>query len=168
MNERIPNIVIRDAKAIYKNFSGKETEFNPAGRRNFNVVLDEEIAQKLLDDGWNVKARASKDDPNDILYTLPVEVRFDNIPPNVFMISGGIKTRLTERNVGELDYAVIDKLDLTISPSRWSSHGRSGIKAYLKTMYATVEEDELAKEYADIPYSGEPFDGEADEEALPF
>ena len=57
MSERIPNLVIENCRITFKNFSGKETKFNPAGRRNFAVVLDEDTAHKLSDDGWNVKIR---------------------------------------------------------------------------------------------------------------
>ena len=46
MSERIPNLVIENCRITFKNFSGKETKFNPAGRRNFAVVLDEDTAHK--------------------------------------------------------------------------------------------------------------------------
>ena len=38
----IPNISIEDARIIFKNFSGKGSDFNAEGVRNFCLVLDEE------------------------------------------------------------------------------------------------------------------------------
>lgn len=149
MSERIPNLVIENCRITFKNFSGKETKFNPAGRRNFAVVLDEDTARKLRDDGWNVKIRPSRDDDDEVFCTMSVAVRFDNKPPKIFLIAGKKKTELDEDSVSALDYAEIVNVDLVISPSRWEVSDKSGIKAYLKSMYVTIEEDELAAKYSE-------------------
>ena len=49
------NIRIENAKIRFRNFSGKEGRFNPAGRRNFCVFLDDDTANDLKDEGWNIK-----------------------------------------------------------------------------------------------------------------
>ena len=57
-------------------------------------------------------------------------------------------TFLDETTVGQLDSAAIKTIDLMLSPSKWTAAGRSGIEAYLKTAYVTIEEDDLDLKYA--------------------
>ena len=49
-------ISIENAHLMFRNFEGKEGKFNPAGKRNFCVRLDDpNIVKKLETDGWNVR-----------------------------------------------------------------------------------------------------------------
>lgn len=143
------NLKIENAHIIYKNFAGNRDQYHP-GRRSFSVVLEEADANILEADGWNVRHRPSKADPDEIIHTLPVEARFDNFPPRVVMIGETSKrvTFLDENTIGQLDTAAIKNFDLLISPSRWTAAGKTGIKAYLKTAYVTIEEDDLDLKYA--------------------
>lgn len=149
-NERIPNLSVENARIIFRNFAGKEGKFNPAGKRSFCLLLDEETAERLSDQGWNVKTLAPRDPDDDPQPYVQVAVQFGNYPPNIYLISGDKKTKLDEDTVSILDYAEIENVDLIINPSRWEMSGKSGIKAYLKTLYVTIVENEFEKKYRDL------------------
>lgn len=159
------NISFRGAKLIFCNFSGNPTKLNSqGGKREFGVVLDRETADRLSEEGWNVKSyqsKHSKPDDEPTLY-LPVEMRFDPFPPNVWFITSRNRTRLVEKTVGMLDGMLSDirNVNLVVRPYNWgpNARGETGVKAYVKNMYVVVEEDEFFEEYADIPESSQTID----------
>ena len=167
---KVDNIMIDGARIWARNFAGKEGRFNAAGDRNFNVWLEPDLAEKLKADGWNVKYYIPKSDPDaDPRPFLKVAVSYRFFPPKVYRVSSDNKRiLLDEDNVGTLDWEEINKVRLIIRPYSWEVNGRTGIKAYVKTLYAEVEEDPFEKQYAEK--NGELFPdmlGATDEE-VPF
>lgn len=145
-------ISIPNARIIFRNFSGEERKYNKKGDRNFNLVLTPEDAQNLSEQGFKVRERPPRDEDSDPQFFLPVSVNFENRPPKVLLITSRGKTELDEETVGELDYAELQNIDLSIRPYHWSMpNGSSGVKAYLNTLYATLVEDDFADKYDDLP-----------------
>lgn len=149
------NITIEGAKLIFRNFSGKVTQYNRNGQQNFSVVLDDELAEKLEADGWPVKYRRPReDDPDQYRQPhLPVKVQFGMYPPTVVLITSRGKKRLDKDTIGQLDWCRIQNADVQIRPYNYPEiNGKpAGVSAYLKSLYVTIIEDPLESKYADIP-----------------
>ena len=148
------NIIIENARIAYKNFSGKEGKFNPPGRRNFCVLLDDKkLVDQLTEDGWNIRYLKPRDDQESQQAYLQVAVSFANFPPKIVVVSSNGKTVLDEESVNLLDWADIENVDLVIRPYNWDVNGKKGVKGYVKTMYAKIFEDVFESKYLDGPDS---------------
>lgn len=148
MSEAQKTFMVEDARIIFRNFSGKEGQYNREGDRNFAVVLDPDIAEQMLKDGWNVKYLSSREEGEDDTPYIQVSVNFNNRPPRVVMITSTARTNLTEESVDVLDWAEIRTADLIARGYEWTVNGKSGVKAYLQSLFVTIEEDALERKYA--------------------
>lgn len=143
---------MRGVRIIFRNFRGEKSKFNQEGKRSFGVVLPPDLAEAMAEDGWPVKTLDPREDDEDQIVTpwLPIAVEYDKgRPPRITLITSRGSTPLDSSNVGQLDQVDITNVDLIVNPSYWEVTGRSGIKAYAKTMFVTIDEDELEREYAE-------------------
>lgn len=146
-------IMLENVSIVKRNFAGKEGPFNDEGERNFLVLLDPDIAAQMHDDGWLVKQFAPNPETGERQSFVQVKVFFPLYPPRIIMISNRGRTQIKEDEVELLDKVDVKNVDLILRPNNWSINGNKGKKAYLKTMYITIEddpkEDHLANKYAD-------------------
>ena len=144
------NLVIENATLLFRNFAGREGVYNKKGEMNFCVIIpDVDKAQELAEDGWNIRILSPREEGDPVRHYISVKVSFEHFPPNVWLITRKGKQKLDETSVEMLDYAELRTVDLIIRPYNWEHNGKSGVKAYLKTGYFTLEEDEFAEKYAD-------------------
>ena len=147
----VNNINIEGATIIWKNFSGERDKFNP-GKRGFSVVIDDAVmADELRQEGWNIKDRPMQEgaDPSEQEWTLPVKLNMNRYT-QVWLIVGNHKTLLNEDTVAQLDVVDIVDCDISIRPYEWEMSGRTGITAYVDSMYVTIRENKFAEKYADL------------------
>lgn len=147
----VNNINIEGAMIIWKNFSGERDKFNP-GKRGFSVVIDDTVmADELRQEGWNVKDRLLQEgaDDSEQEWTLPVKLNMNRYT-QVWLIVGNHKTLLDEDTVSQLDVVDIVNCDISIRPYEWEMNGRTGITAYVDSMYVTIRENKFAEKYADL------------------
>ena len=144
----IPNIKVKDAEILGGGWRG----FGPNGdkyhRRGFQLkITDEDMANDLIEMGWNLHIMPARDESEDVKWRLPVEIRFGDYPPEVVMVTRrGGEVRLDDDTIGTLDRAHIDKINVEISPSKYDPDdfgGRgTGVKAWLRKMKVWISEDE--------------------------
>ena len=138
---------IDDARIVYRNFSGIGSKYNREGDRNFAVVIDnQEAADALLDEGWNVKIKPPRDEDEDPFMYLPVKVKFNDRGPNVYLKSGTRQVRLDEESISCLDDIDIISVDLDVRPYDWEVNGKTGRTAYLQSIRVTQDLDRFATE----------------------
>lgn len=154
-NKRIEqNIRVENAKLAFRNFAGAPGMYNAEGNRNFCVIFEKDIADQLARDGWNLRTLNPRDPDDEPAGCLQVNVKYGKVPPRIVLITSAGKTVLSEEQVSMLDWAEIKCADLVIRPYNWElPSGRQGVKAYLKTAYITIAEDEFAGKYRDVPDS---------------
>ena len=147
-NNRI--IELNNVTLRYCNFAGRQTRYNDAGNRNFNVVLSEEDYQRMLDAGMNVRVRPPRNEGDDPTYLMKVNVSYEYRRPRVIFGDGENFMELDEDSLYMIDDADADgsivHVDLTFRPSRSSKRTDDyGLSAYLKSIEVVVEDDPIVK-----------------------
>lgn len=144
------NLEVRDAVIVWKNFEGRENKFG-SRKKTFNLVLDEEMGDKLREEGWNIKFREGREPGDDPLITTEIIVNMDHdderYNPTVKLYSsfGGRRScrALDKCTVADLDQLELERVDLVIHPyehGRMNSVGAT-VKGYLNELNAVQAQD---------------------------
>lgn len=150
MADDVKTFMVEGASIIFRNFSGKEGQYNREGDRNFTVILDPEMAKQMVADGWNVRMLDAREEGEDPTPCIQVAVSFKNRPPRVVLLTSAARTHLDESSVEVLDWADIQNADLIARGYEWTVNGKSGVKAYLQSLFVTIEEDALERKYSQV------------------
>lgn len=139
---------IDNAYIIFRNFSGEASKFNREGDRNFALrIFDQDIADKLLDLGWNVKIKPPREEGEDPFMYLPVKIKFNDYGPKVYLKSGSNRVVLDEESISCLDNIEIENADLDIRPYDWDVNGKQGRTAYLRGGLITQKVDRFSEDF---------------------
>ena len=141
---------IDEAAIIYRNFAGRGDKFNREGDRNFALIIPtKDLADRLINDGWNVKVKPPRDDQETPFMYLPVKIKFNDRGPNCYLVTAGRANRLDEESIGILDDVDILNVNLDIRPYDWEVNGKTGRTAYLQGIEVTQRVDRFAARYAE-------------------
>lgn len=155
MADRMPNVTLEDVRLVFRNFEGKAGQYNREGDRNFAALIDTDVAEKMMRNGWNIKWLQPREDDEEQLAQAYIKVKVHyggGRPPRVVMITSRGRNDLGEDLIDTLDWVDIKNVDLIIRPYEWEVNGNTGVTAYLKTLYVTINEDELDLKYADLEH----------------
>ena len=155
---------IDNCRIVYRNFAGRGDKFNREGDRNFAIVIpDEDLANRLIDEGWNVKIKEGRDPDEGPFMRLPVKVKFTDYGPTVYLNSAGNVVKLNEESIGCLDNIEIETVNMDIRPYDWDVNGRTGRTAYLQSMEVIQRIDRFAARYGNTRRDEDDY-----EDRLPF
>ena len=155
-------MVVRNACIFWTNFAGAPTNANPVGGKcTFNLALNEVVADKLREEGWNIKTyirpKQDPNDPDDIrIYTECVVKLDSNYPPTIARYSThngrkAVEDITTNRQLADLDKVNAERWDVVINYSR-NKMGQFTYKGYVREL--RVKERETVAyfedEYADF------------------
>lgn len=134
----------------FKNFSGVAIPpYNAEGSRNFNIDIPEDLVDKLLDDGWNIKPARDKELEDGSIRHYPAHLKVNikynydkNIIPRISMDCRGKQIELTEETLSRLDdMQILHVKGIDISPYNYDVRGSQGVSAYLSKMRLEVAPD---------------------------
>lgn len=122
---------------LFKDFAGTRSSGSYASDfPNFNAVITEDCANRLIEEGYYVKSYEDAD--GNVMYRLKVTIRFDKVAPKIYKKCGKKLIKLNEETLKDLDRDEIIGLGMKISLSK---KGRT----YLNAARFEIEEDEFEK-----------------------
>ena len=136
---------IDNARIIFRNLEGRGGLYNREGDRSFALVVpDEDARDALIEQGYNVKTKAPRDEDEEPLMYLTIKVKPNGRGPRIYLVSGRSKRELPEESWGLIDQISISNVSLDIHAYDWNVNGKSGRSAYLAAMEVTQNIDRFA------------------------
>lgn len=144
--------VIKGAQIQYPNFSGLQSEFNAAGKKNFKAIIDEDLARELEDQGIRTTELRRRDDTDPVRFSVKIGVYPTS---EMFLLSGRVKQALNldtcsiidmEMRKGHVRNGQID-MEFHVSVNSRLPQPKPYLR--LDTMYIPISKSKLTQEYED-------------------
>lgn len=149
--------VVKGARILFPNFAGDEQDYNPAGKRNFRLELDESLGEELKDRGVYVRTRETDDPDNPVQRLTKIGVYQD---ADIRLLSGKAMTPVPVENLDIVDrefrkgHITNGKIDLEFHISRNTKVSASSPYARVDTMIIPVRKSRLLEEYEEYDDEG--------------
>lgn len=124
-------IWVENTNIRYTNFSGAESNYNPLGKRNFNLDIPDDRLQEFYDLRLNIK-ETKPDAEGNVRHYVKVDVNY-NPPrgiskPQINLYLGDTYTELDEDTVQELDRIDIESVNCGFRLYKYNEHGDCSAK----------------------------------------
>lgn len=151
--------MVDDARIIWRNFSGKSSQYNREGDRNFALIIpDQETADEFLKRGWNVKIKPPREEGETPFMFINVNVKYGGRrDPEVYLWTGNKQAQLSESTVRLLDDVEIERVNMDLRPYDWQGNGEK-CSAYLQAIEVFQNISRFAARFAEEEGPGEPAD----------
>ena len=151
-----------DFEILFPNLEGRRDRYNTNGDRSFRLKFnDNEFAQQLAEDGWNIKIYTPKNDDYEPYYYMNVKTKFrcdsDKVrqDPEIHRVNAKNDILCTAEDMATIDNDYMSRkvirTDLSINPYPWHNPGMGdgeGVTAYLREMWVEVKDSPFAARYA--------------------
>ena len=87
--------IVKNATIRFPNIQGAEQDFNAAGKRNFNLQIDESLAEELKNRNIHVRVREGREEDDEPQYLVKIGVYKD---AEIRMLSGKAMTKVLIEN----------------------------------------------------------------------
>lgn len=136
------NTVIEGIERMFTtNFAGNPNRYGQTVR-NFGIVLTQESAEQLENEGWSVKHYGEEEDLPVLYVTIKYGIdKNGNVKPNIYRCLDGDALHMDEEMVGSLDEDNITNANLMINPY-WGPRKNKEVDAptaYLEVGYFEVD-----------------------------
>lgn len=156
--QKVGNLTLEDAKFWGRpNFAGEEDQFRDS-RRKFSVLIPNEHADALRELGYNVKTTIPTPEEaangREPVSGLKVMLNFrdegqpNETGPDIWLIMGEQREKLTSKTVGILDRSRIRELAMEIRGWEYDPEDKPGeLSARLVQLVAVIEPNVLQSKY---------------------
>lgn len=125
------------------------------GNRYFAIRLDDDLANELADEGWNViwrNVNRNEEEPELLKGFLKVFIKYGTrFPVDIYLVNANrqSKTLLNEEDLDNLhmDTKSIESIDVMVRPYYWTYGDQHGVKAQVQAMNILLAQTDFDDDY---------------------